>query len=244
MSFWSSGCSSSVRHLVLLPPPSGKAGSDEALLVTRTPFHHSENSAAVGELQGKDTMGNNSVQGSGSALAHSCRSCWGREGLAAAAKPQRTAWWMIPAYRQMNAFCQYPSKLGGNRHSTLWNIVNSVLTELMHWVLYPLSVLATCLYGSVCDSQKQSPLQSILWWGGKGVGKHQDLLLTTLLVANGARGHEHDIRFSFIFTVFVCKIKGVCFLHCSPKNQFYAEILKIMQVQKILYSIWIDITYI
>lgn len=85
MSCSSSGCSGSIRHLGPLPPPSGTAGSDEAPLVTRTPLHHSENSAAAGELQGKDTRGNNSVQGSGSALAHSCTSSWGREGLAAAA---------------------------------------------------------------------------------------------------------------------------------------------------------------
>lgn len=85
MSCSSSGCSGCVKHLVPPPPPSGTAGSDEAPLVTRTPLHQSENSAAAGELQGKDTTGNDSAQGSGSALANSCRSCWGREALAAAA---------------------------------------------------------------------------------------------------------------------------------------------------------------
>lgn len=44
----------------------------------------------------------------------------------------------------------------GNRHSTLWNAVNCVLTELMLWALYPLLVSATCLYKQCTDSQKVS----------------------------------------------------------------------------------------
>lgn len=168
MSCSSSGCSGSVRHLVPPPPPWGTASLDEAPLVTRTPLHQSENSAAVGELQGKDTTGNNSVQGSGSALAHSCSSCWGRKALAAAAlhllnlKGQHDEWIQdIGRWMHFGSISPNLEETDILHCERLWTMCSQRwCTGLC--ILYQYQQPA--FMDSVHDSQKQSLLQSILWW--------------------------------------------------------------------------------
>lgn len=77
--------SDSTRLFVPLLPRSGTRGSVEVPSVTQTPLHRSENFSAAGELKGKDTTCNSSAAGSCHISANKCKSCWGREGLAAAA---------------------------------------------------------------------------------------------------------------------------------------------------------------
>lgn len=69
----------------------------------------------------------------------------------------------------------------------------------------------------------------------KRKGRRQQLLLTILLGVNGAKGHKHDMRFNPIFTVLVCKAKGVfcrslCPVPVCSRGQWRIAVLNTLTV--------------